>query len=81
MINGSPKSSDWEKIAAGYADSADSATKLQTSRLLWGQSFNGTADVNGDIHSSGTINCNALNVGRFFINDSAINNTLSSGET
>jgi hypothetical protein len=26
-----------------------SATKLQTARLLWGNSFDGTADVNGDI--------------------------------
>lgn len=27
-----------------------SATKLQTARLLWGHSFNGTADVNGTIY-------------------------------
>lgn len=36
-------------------------------------------DVNGDIRSSGTINCNALNVGKFIINDSDINNTSSMG--
>ena len=29
--------SGWFKLNAGYADSAGSATKLQTSRLLWGQ--------------------------------------------
>lgn len=32
-----------------------SATKLQTARLIWGNSFNGTANVNGDINmESGT---------------------------
>lgn len=39
--------SGWFKLNAGYADSAGSATKLQTSRLLWGQPFDGTADVSG----------------------------------
>lgn len=36
-------------------------------------------DVNGDIRSLGTINCNALNVGKFIINGSDINNTSSTG--
>ena len=36
-------------------------------------------DVNGDIRSSGTINCNALNVGKFIINGSDINNISSTG--
>ena len=34
---------------------AASATKLQTSRTLWGQSFNGTEDVSGDMTSVGSI--------------------------
>jgi len=31
------------------------ATKLQTARTLWGQSFNGTANVSGDITGTGNI--------------------------
>lgn len=30
---------------------ADSATKLQTPRSIWGQSFDGTSDVNGNLYS------------------------------
>lgn len=41
--------SDWKTIA--FTDSTvASATKLQTARSLWGNSFDGTADINGDIH-------------------------------
>lgn len=36
-------------------DNVASATKLQTVRSLWGQSFDGTADVNGDLISTGKI--------------------------
>lgn len=36
-------------------DNVASATKLQTARSLWGQSFDGTADVNGDLISTGKI--------------------------
>lgn len=43
------QSTDWEKISAGYADSAGSATKLQTPRTIWGQSFDGTGNVDGPI--------------------------------
>lgn len=51
---------------AGYATTANSAnsctgnsasaTKLQTSRSLWGKSFNGTADVTGDMTVNGAVN-------------------------
>lgn len=34
---------------------APSATKLQTARTLWGQSFNGTANVSGDMSGVGNI--------------------------
>lgn len=34
---------------------AGSATKLQTARTIWGQSFDGSGDVNGDLYSSGWI--------------------------
>lgn len=35
---------------------ASTATKLQTARKIWGQSFNGTADINGDMTEVGDIN-------------------------
>lgn len=35
---------------------ATSTTKLQTSRKIWGQSFDGTADIAGDMTSVGNIN-------------------------
>lgn len=37
---------------------APSATKLQTARTLWGQSFNGTANVSGDMSGVGKIGFN-----------------------
>lgn len=55
--------SAWSKISAGYADSAGScsgnaasATKLQTARSLWGNSFNGTADISGPLHITNASN-------------------------
>ena len=40
---------------ASINDNVASATKLQTSRSLWGQSFNGTGNVSGAISSTGNI--------------------------
>lgn len=37
------------------ADNVASATKLQTARTLWGQSFNGTANVSGNMTGVGKI--------------------------
>lgn len=45
--------SSYNKIVADLAGNADSATKLQTSRTLWGQSFDGTSNVNGNINTTG----------------------------
>lgn len=39
----------WKRLAF-TTDNIDSATKLATARNIWGQSFNGTADVNGTIY-------------------------------
>ena len=39
----------WNALAY-ITDNVASATKLQTPRLLWGQSFDGTADISGSIH-------------------------------
>lgn len=50
--------SDWRMLAF-TTDNVASATKLQTARTLWGQSFNGTANVSGRFElngvSSGTL--------------------------
>ena len=44
--NGSIHNKAWKEVA--FTDSnVASATKLQTSRKIWGQSFDGTADVSG----------------------------------
>ena len=43
--------SEWRTIAF-TTDNVASATKLQTARSLWGQSFNGTENVSGSISSS-----------------------------
>ena len=50
-------------ITAALSGNASSATKLQTARTLWGQSFNGTGNVAGNMTGvgnltmSGTFNC------------------------
>ena len=59
---------DWGKIAY-VTDNVASATKLQTSRTLWGQSFNGTANVNGNMTGVGNINTNASPIGTIYAND------------
>lgn len=41
--------SDWKKLAL-TSDNVASATKLANSRTLWGQSFNGSSNVSGNIH-------------------------------
>ena len=52
----------------GGAPPSDSATRLATPRDIWGQSFDGTANVSGTISNatdgefSGTVNSGALNV-------------------
>ena len=38
-----------------FVGNADSATKLQTARTIWGQSFDGTANVSGAITNATTI--------------------------
>lgn len=47
-------STDWKQVA--FTDSnVASATKLQTARTIWGQSFNGTAPISGDMKDVGAI--------------------------
>ena len=48
----------WKQIAftdSNITGNAASATKLQTPRTIWGQSFDGTSDVNGDAHITGDL--------------------------
>lgn len=47
IAGGAWKSDDWEKISAGYSDTAGTATTLATPRTIWGQSFDGSANVSG----------------------------------
>lgn len=42
-------------IIGNLQGNADTANKLVTPRTLWGQSFDGSANVSGDIHVSGNI--------------------------
>ena len=42
-------------IIGNLQGNADTANKLATPRTLWGQSFDGSANVSGDIHVSGNI--------------------------
>lgn len=45
----------WNELAF-VTDNVASATKLQTARTLWGQSFDGTKNVSGDLNYVGNIN-------------------------
>lgn len=47
----------WSTVAF-LTDNVASATKLQTARTLWGQNFNGTQNVSGDMSNVGNINTN-----------------------
>ena len=44
---------------ATSAGNADTATKLQTARTIWGQSFDGTGNVSGSLSNTGTITASA----------------------
>lgn len=47
--------------SASISGNAGSATKLQTARTIWGQSFNGTANVSGNMTGVGTISATGIN--------------------
>ena len=52
-LTGAGASGTWEINISG---NAATATQLQTSRTIWGQSFNGTGDVSGALSGVTTIN-------------------------
>lgn len=51
----------WNELAF-ITDNVASATKLKTARTLWGQNFNGTQNVSGDMSNVGNINTNYAHV-------------------
>lgn len=51
----------WNELAF-ITDNVASATKLQTARTLWGQNFNGTQNVSGDMSNVGNIDTNYAHV-------------------
>lgn len=57
------------KLIGPLQGKADSATKLATARTIWGQSFDGSGDVNGDATITGK-----LNVGSYIVS------TISGGD-
>lgn len=73
--NGAYYNSVWGWVMAihGFKGNADSATKLQTARTIWGQSFDGTGNVSGAL--SGVTNINSM----LYINSSG-NATVGSSD-
>ena len=51
------------RILAATADNVASATKLQTPRTIWGQSFDGTGNVNGTLQIERASNFGSYNEG------------------
>lgn len=47
-------------ITGNVSGNAGTATKLQTSRTLWGQSFNGSANISGNMTGVGSITASGL---------------------
>ena len=77
----------WNGYEIGTISSAiinvGSATKLQTARSLWGNSFDGTSNIDGKINAIGGIECNGILISltqdkrvSSYIIDSSDNNTL-----
>ena len=59
-VDEGPTYNSWKTIA--FTDSnVASATKLQTARTIWGQSFDGTGNVSGNLSNVGNITTNSSN--------------------
>lgn len=75
--NYSPSSAswgDWKTLA--FTDSnVASATKLQTPRTIWGQSFDGTGDITGAL-TAPSITANSLTIGGATITYDSVNEAL-----
>lgn len=59
-VGGSGSWSSWYTLAR-TVDNVYSATKLQTPRTIWGQSFDGTANVSGTLRGVGVIIASSAN--------------------
>ena len=68
--------------SASISGNADSATRLQTARTIWGQSFNGTGNVSGalsgvtTIAASGQVSVGSLKIGSVTITYDSTNKGL-----
>lgn len=51
-------SGNYDGLRTRLSDSADTAAKLTNARTIWGQTFDGTANVNGNFTTNGTITMN-----------------------
>lgn len=55
----------WKKVSLedenGYVEKAKTAQKLETARTIWGQSFNGTKDIKGNMSNVGVMNFDTVN--------------------
>lgn len=62
-----------DTFTGSLTGNASSATKLQTARTLWGQSFNGTGNVSGNMTNVGNITASGLitNTGSLRLQSSA----------
>lgn len=72
VTNGTAWTTNWTKILhAGNIGSynAGSATKLQTARTIWGQSFNGSANVSGTLTGVGNICTASAPASTIFMNN------------
>ena len=68
---------DW-KIVAFTDSNVASATKLQTARTLWGQSFDGTGNVSGTLKNVSWIELTGTNFGIY--QGSALNSALTDND-
>lgn len=57
-----PDSDYVQMTAANIVNNVESASKLATARTLWGQNFDGTANVSGNMTGVGSISANGNNV-------------------
>lgn len=64
LYRGDTKAPSWSTyVNPGFVNlqnSSEAAKKLQTPRTLWGQSFDGTANVSGDMTGVGSINMSGV---------------------
>ena len=80
--SGTGATGTWGINITGSAESASTATKLTTARTIWGQSFDGTDNVSGNMSSVGNISFSASgkNIGSILYFDTT-NSRLGVGKS